>query len=204
MGFIFRALGFPQFPILWINCGAFSHGLKFPLEKQIHLNSQSEREGERVSCTANKRFNEILLQIRLALHAELLTNQHSLEQVAPWLHVGEAGRRVLTVGSARSERVPGWFHFSHGLSGVFLLAATLHARAHLFFDHHSDTFHLYPSKTPKLLCNKFAHTSSVLLLLSPRCFPHFLHLERPSPFWHLSIWQWNQQKDQHERGLIIK
>lgn len=57
------------------------------------------------------------------------------------------------------------------------------------------------------LCNKFVADSSRSLLLSSlfcRCFPHFVHLERPSPFWRPSIWQSHQQKDQHVRGLHNK
>lgn len=39
--------------------------------KNKYISTVKAREKERESCTANKRFNEISLQIRLVLHAEL-------------------------------------------------------------------------------------------------------------------------------------
>lgn len=57
-----------------------------------------------------------------------------------------------------------------------------------------------------LLCNKCVADCSHSLFPSPfsRCFPHYVHLKRPNPFWNWSNWQSHQQKDQHVRGLHNK
>lgn len=172
MEFVFRALGPPAESQ---SCESivvhFPMALNFHSQKQIHLNSQSKRERERErgrvrereSFTANKRFNEISLQIGLALDAELQTNQHFLEQATPWLRVGGAGRRVLTAGWAQSERVPGRFHFSHGRSGVFFSPPPRCMPVHISFLIIAPTpFICVPLVRPELLCNKkIAHTLSL-------------------------------------------
>lgn len=57
------------------------------------------------------------------------------------------------------------------------------------------------------LCNKYEaehRVHSRFFSLFFWCFPHYMLLNSPSPFWHWSIWQSQQQKDPHVRGLHNK
>lgn len=94
-------------------------------------------------------------------------------------------------------------YFSRWFSGNSLVS--LHAHTH----HIIHILNTFPQEFMFALCYAICVfltdcSHSLFPPLFSQGFPHYMHLKKPSPFWHRSTWQSHQHKGGMCVGFIIK